>query len=116
MYLKIITEEVVLIECMYLDEKRGDFYRVVKYCQRGYIFVSCSPCVLAMDTTNVRGPVFMDGKFVFILFVMVIVCEQMKFYAYFKSIVTLIAKKPRPVPRPVPSTHIMDKSHNHAPA
>ena len=37
------------------------------------IFVSYPPCVLAMDTTNVRGPVFMDGKFVFILFVMVIV-------------------------------------------
>ena len=70
--MKIITEEVVLIECMYLDEKRGDVYRVVKYCLSGYIFVSCPPCVLAMDTTNVRGPVFMDGKFVFILFVMVI--------------------------------------------
>ena len=37
------------------------------------IFVSYPPCVLAMDTMNVRGPVFMDGKFVFILFVMVIV-------------------------------------------
>ena len=37
------------------------------------IFVSYPPCVLAMDTMNVRGSVFMDGKFVFILFVMVIV-------------------------------------------
>ena len=37
------------------------------------IFVSYPPCVLAMDMMNVRGSVFMDGKFVFILFVMVIV-------------------------------------------
>ena len=37
------------------------------------IFVSYPPCVLAIDTMNVRGPVFIDGKFVFILFVMVIV-------------------------------------------
>ena len=37
------------------------------------IFVFYPPCVLAIDTTNVRGPIFMDGKFVFILFVMVIV-------------------------------------------
>ena len=37
------------------------------------IFVTYPPCVLAMDTMNVRGPVFIDGKFVFILFVIVIV-------------------------------------------
>ena len=37
------------------------------------IFVSYPPCVLAMDTMNVCGPVFMDGEFVFILFIMVIV-------------------------------------------
>ena len=37
------------------------------------IFVSYPPGDLAMDTMNVRGSVFMDSKFVFILFVMVIV-------------------------------------------
>ena len=36
-------------------------------------FISYPPCVLALDTLNVRDPVFMDGKFVFILFVIVIV-------------------------------------------
>ena len=29
------------------------------------IFVSYPSCVLAMDTMNVRGPVFIDGEFVF---------------------------------------------------
>ena len=37
------------------------------------IFASYPPCVLVMDTINVRGPVFVDGKFVFSLFVVVIV-------------------------------------------
>ena len=37
------------------------------------IFASYPPSALAMDTMNARGPVFMDGKFVFILFVIVIV-------------------------------------------
>ena len=37
------------------------------------ILVSYPPCVLTMDTMNVRGPDFMNSKFVFILFVMVIV-------------------------------------------
>ena len=37
------------------------------------IAASYPPCVLSIDTMNVHGPVFMDGKFVFILFVIVIV-------------------------------------------
>ena len=50
------------------------------------IFVSYPPSVLAMDTMNVRGPVFMDGEFVFILFIMVIVLwidETLRHFVYF---------------------------------
>ena len=32
------------------------------------MFVSYPPRVLAMDTMNVRGPVFMNGEFVFYSF------------------------------------------------
>ena len=71
-YAKVIADMVVLIACLCLDEKNTDVNCVFKQHVSGYICFLSSMCSGYLQFER-SCPVFMDGKFVFILFVIVIV-------------------------------------------